>query len=171
MWKLPIIKPGNYTKVCRGSLPIPSEPSKIWSYVEFEYKLLDHGECLEIQLFFLWLKNDVTMKRDIKSRENRPAWSHHPDVVAVCTRGCPSPLVLVLREVCLQHPPQHLPFLFFIHLLLGHKWVSSLLIYLMNIFCWAMQFWRRTWTGKPTVLQAMGSQRVGHDWATELNLE
>ena len=25
------------------------------------------------------------------------------------------------------------------------------------------------WTGRPDVLQAMGSQRVGHDWATELN--
>ena len=27
--------------------------------------------------------------------------------------------------------------------------------------------WR--WTGKPGVLQSVGSQRVGHDWATELN--
>jgi len=26
------------------------------------------------------------------------------------------------------------------------------------------------WTGRPAVLQFMGSQRVGHDWATELNL-
>ena len=26
------------------------------------------------------------------------------------------------------------------------------------------------WTGKPGVLQSMGSQRVGHDWATELNM-
>ena len=25
------------------------------------------------------------------------------------------------------------------------------------------------WTGRPGVLQPMGSQRVGHDWATELN--
>ena len=25
------------------------------------------------------------------------------------------------------------------------------------------------WTGKPGVLQTMGSQRTGHDWATELN--
>ena len=25
------------------------------------------------------------------------------------------------------------------------------------------------WTGRPAVLQVMGSQRVGHDWATELN--
>ena len=25
------------------------------------------------------------------------------------------------------------------------------------------------WTGKPGILQAMGSQRVGHDWETELN--
>ena len=28
----------------------------------------------------------------------------------------------------------------------------------------------RWWTGKPGVLQSRGSQRVGHDWATELNL-
>ena len=27
--------------------------------------------------------------------------------------------------------------------------------------------WR--WTGRPGVLQSMGSQRVGHDWANELN--
>ena len=33
-------------------------------------------------------------------------------------------------------------------------WVSS--------GCW----W---WTGKPSVLQSLGSQKVGHDWATELN--
>ena len=26
------------------------------------------------------------------------------------------------------------------------------------------------WTGKPGVLQSMGSQRVGHDWVTELML-
>ena len=25
------------------------------------------------------------------------------------------------------------------------------------------------WTGKPVMLQSMGSQRVGHDWETELN--
>ena len=25
------------------------------------------------------------------------------------------------------------------------------------------------WTGRPGVLQSMGSHRVGHDWATELN--
>ena len=27
------------------------------------------------------------------------------------------------------------------------------------------------WTGRPRVLQSMGSQRVGHDWATELKIE
>ena len=38
---------------------------------------------------------------------------------------------------------------------------------------WWMWVWassRTRWrTGKPAVLQSMGSQRVGHDWATELN--
>ena len=28
--------------------------------------------------------------------------------------------------------------------------------------------WSWWWTGKPGVLQSMGSQRVGHDWVTEL---
>ena len=28
--------------------------------------------------------------------------------------------------------------------------------------------WVLWWTGKPGVLQSMGSQRVGHDWVTEL---
>ena len=32
------------------------------------------------------------------------------------------------------------------------------------------QLWSWWWTGKPGVLQSMGSQRVGHDQATELNL-
>ena len=32
----------------------------------------------------------------------------------------------------------------------------------VNSQCW----W---WTGRPGVLQSLGSQRVGHDWATELN--
>ena len=32
----------------------------------------------------------------------------------------------------------------------------------VNSRCW----W---WTGRPGMLQSMGSQRVGHDWATELN--
>ena len=29
--------------------------------------------------------------------------------------------------------------------------------------------WSCWWTGRPGVLRFMGSQRVGHDWATELN--
>ena len=39
------------------------------------------------------------------------------------------------------------------HRLNGWVWVNS-------------GSWR--WTGKPGLLQSMGSQRVGHDWATEL---
>ena len=41
------------------------------------------------------------------------------------------------------------------HQLDGWVWVSS------------RSWW---WTGKPGVLHSMGSQRVRHDWATELNL-
>ena len=33
-------------------------------------------------------------------------------------------------------------------------------------FGWTGNWW---WTERPGVLQFMGSQRVGHDWATELN--
>ena len=41
------------------------------------------------------------------------------------------------------------------HWLEGHRvWASS------------GSWW---WTGKPGMLQSMGSQRVGHDWATKLN--
>ena len=37
-----------------------------------------------------------------------------------------------------------------------------------RIWVWASSgsWW---WTGKPGMLQSMGSQRVGHDWATELS--
>ena len=31
------------------------------------------------------------------------------------------------------------------------------------------ELWELWWTGRPGVLQFMGSQRVGHNWATELN--
>ena len=39
---------------------------------------------------------------------------------------------------------------------------------LMNLlfFFFSGSWW---WTEKPGVLQSLGSQRVGHDWATELN--
>ena len=42
------------------------------------------------------------------------------------------------------------------------KMIHSFLPALVNSEGW----W---WTGRPGVLQFMGSQRVGHDWATELN--
>ena len=31
------------------------------------------------------------------------------------------------------------------------------------------KLWELIWTGMPGVLQSVGSQRVGHDWVTELN--
>ena len=31
------------------------------------------------------------------------------------------------------------------------------------------KLWELGWTGKPGLLLSVGSQRVGHDWATELN--
>ena len=44
-------------------------------------------------------------------------------------------------------------------------WIASL-----TQWTWVWVNSRRWWwTGRPGVLQFMGSQRVGHDWATELN--
>ena len=39
---------------------------------------------------------------------------------------------------------------------------------MLNIFAY-VYYAICLWTGRPGVLQSMGSQRVGHDWATELN--
>ena len=45
--------------------------------------------------------------------------------------------------------------------------------WLMASLTWWTWIWvnsgSRWWTGRPGVLQFMGSQRVRHDWATELN--
>ena len=45
------------------------------------------------------------------------------------------------------------------------SWMASLMQW---TWVWASsrRWW---WTGKPGMLQSMGLQRVGHDWATELN--
>ena len=44
-----------------------------------------------------------------------------------------------------------------------------------GILTWWTWVWASSgswwWTGKPDVLQSMGSQRLGHDWVTELNWE
>ena len=42
-------------------------------------------------------------------------------------------------------------------------WMASLTRW---AWVWAGSRW---WTGRPGMLQSMGLQRVGHDWATELN--
>ena len=45
-----------------------------------------------------------------------------------------------------------------------HHWMASL-----TKWTWVWASSRRWWwTGKPGVLQSMGFQRVGHDWATEV---
>ena len=44
-------------------------------------------------------------------------------------------------------------------------WMASL-----TQWTWVWASSRRWWrTGKPSVLQSMGTRRVGHDWVTELN--
>ena len=44
-------------------------------------------------------------------------------------------------------------------------WMASLTQWTW-VWVYSGSWW---WTGKPGVLQSMGSQRVGHNWATELN--
>ena len=44
-------------------------------------------------------------------------------------------------------------------------WMASL-TWWTRVWASSRSWW---WTGKPGVLQSMGSQRLGHDWATELN--
>ena len=43
----------------------------------------------------------------------------------------------------------------------------------LDLFRWIQQWltlaWKIPWTEEPGRLQSMGSQRVGHDWVTELN--
>ena len=46
------------------------------------------------------------------------------------------------------------------------KWLDGI-TYSMDISLSKFGSW--WWTGGPGVLQSMGSQRVGHNWATELN--
>ena len=44
-------------------------------------------------------------------------------------------------------------------------WIASL-----TQWTWVwVNSWSWWWTGRPVVLQSTGSQRVGHEWATELN--
>ena len=44
------------------------------------------------------------------------------------------------------------------------SWMASLTLWTW-VWASARRWW---WTGKPGVLHSMGSQRVGHDWGTEL---
>ena len=46
-----------------------------------------------------------------------------------------------------------------------HGWMASLTQWTW-VWVNSGSWW---WTGRPGMLQSMGSQRVGHDWATELN--
>ena len=48
--------------------------------------------------------------------------------------------------------------------LLMHGWMASLTRWTW-VWVISRSWW---WTGRPGVLQFMGSQRVGHDWATDL---
>ena len=46
------------------------------------------------------------------------------------------------------------------------SWMASLMVGWTWIWVNSRSWW---WTGKSGILQSMGSQRVGHEWATELN--
>ena len=47
-----------------------------------------------------------------------------------------------------------------------HYWLNTMCLSLSWVWASSGSWW---WTGRPVVLQSMGSPRVGHDWATELN--
>ena len=47
----------------------------------------------------------------------------------------------------------------------GDGWMASLTEWTW-VWVGSRSWW---WTGKPGVLQSMGSQRIGHNWVTELN--
>ena len=51
----------------------------------------------------------------------------------------------------------------------GREWDGWMASPTGRTWVWAISgsWW---WTGKPGVLQSMGSQSIGHDWVTELNL-
>ena len=46
------------------------------------------------------------------------------------------------------------------------RWLDGITDSMDIVWVSSRSWW---WTGKPGVLQSMGSPRVGHDWATELN--
>ena len=48
----------------------------------------------------------------------------------------------------------------------GMRWLMASPTWWTWVWVNSGRWW---WTGRPSVLQFMGSQRVGHDWATELN--
>ena len=49
---------------------------------------------------------------------------------------------------------------------IGMRWLDGITD-LMHMSLSKLQDW--WWTGRPSVVRFMGSQRVGHDWATEMN--
>ena len=60
----------------------------------------------------------------------------------------------------------------FFHIIMSSWFLKICLLWMASLTWWtwvwaSSQSW--WWTGKPGVLQSLGSQKVRHDWATELN--
>ena len=105
------------------------------------------------------------------SAEFSPLWWFHDPTVELITASFQDmhetgEVSEVLKANCVPRTKA----LFSLHLCTYHDrgwdgWMASLIQY---TWVWASSgsWW---WTGKPGVLQSMGSQRVRHNWVTELN--
>ena len=133
--------PGNPTQVLLIILPISGE------CLQFRKKLI-------ISASFAGLGQACTIYRSIKPWERDAEFKVHS-----CEKGQQEKEVF-WRLWWQWHR------LFEAALFLSYRCIRGMWIVVHYVLVRSGSWWR---TGKPGVLQAMGSQRAGHNWATELN--